>query len=102
LNIHDMAREGLKLELPLAIRQVNSQNSAVTYSGVQVRCNGETQSLNLTVKPLKTSETASGLMLVAFEEISPPRTENACQKKAGPGGGKRTKESKHLKGKRRP
>jgi two-component system CheB/CheR fusion protein len=86
LNIHDMAREGLKLELPLAIRQVNSQNSAVTYSGVQVRCNGETQSLNLTVKPLKTSETASGLMLVAFEEISPPEPKTPAKKKRTPAG----------------
>jgi len=75
-NIYDMAREDLKLELLSAIRQANSQNSAVTHRDLQVRSNGETQSVNLTVKPLQTLDPASGLMIVVFEEISPPEALN--------------------------
>jgi len=71
-NIYDMAREGLKLELLSAIRQADSLNSAVTSKDLQIRSNGETQTLNLTVKPLLTPKAASGLKIVVFEEISTP------------------------------
>jgi two-component system CheB/CheR fusion protein len=79
-NIYDMARKDLRLELLSVIRQVESLNSAVTSKGLQVRSNGETQALNLTVKPLETPATASGLKIVVFEEISPPRPKTPEEK----------------------
>jgi two-component system CheB/CheR fusion protein len=75
-----MARKDLRLELLSVIRQVESLNSAVTSKGLQVRSNGETQALNLTVKPLETPATASGLKIVVFEEISPPRPKTPEEK----------------------
>jgi two-component system CheB/CheR fusion protein len=81
LNIYDMGREGLKPELTLAIRQANSQNSTVTLKGVQVRCDGGASSLNLTVKPLETSEPASGLMMVIFDEIPLPAPKKPAEKR---------------------
>ena len=87
-NIYDMAREGLKPELLSAIRQAGSRKSAVTSRGLQIRSNGETQALNLTVKPLGTPETASGLMIVVFEAISPPEPKTPAGKERA--GGKKT------------
>ncbi|CAB1061908.1 Multidomain signal transduction protein including CheB-like methylesterase, CheR-like methyltransferase and BaeS-like histidine kinase [Olavius sp. associated proteobacterium Delta 1] len=79
-NIYDMAREDLKLELLSAIRQAGSEKSTVTSRGLQVRSNGETQTLNLTVRPLGTPATASGLMIVVFEAISPARPKTPGRK----------------------
>ena len=81
-NIYDMAREGLKLELLSAIRQADSRKSAVKSRDLQVRSNGQTQVLNLTVRPLETPKPASGLMMVVFEDISPPEPKTP-EKKGG-------------------
>ncbi|CAB1078492.1 Multidomain signal transduction protein including CheB-like methylesterase, CheR-like methyltransferase and BaeS-like histidine kinase [Olavius algarvensis Delta 1 endosymbiont] len=86
-NIYDMAREGLRLELLSAVRQAASLKSTVTSKGLQVRSNGETRALNLTVKPLDLPDAASRLYMVVFEEISSPvpktpgRNERAGEKK---------------------
>jgi two-component system CheB/CheR fusion protein len=88
-NIYDMAREGLKLELPSVIRKASAQKKAVTCKGLQVRINGGTETLNLTVnltvRPLVTSQTPSGLMIIIFEEIAPPVPKKPAKKRRTPG-----------------
>ncbi|MGA1864933.1 MAG: chemotaxis protein CheB, partial [bacterium] len=51
LNIFEMIREGLKLELASLIRRAISKNEGITKSGLEVKINGDFQSINLTVKP---------------------------------------------------
>ncbi|MDY7031412.1 MAG: CheR family methyltransferase [Thermodesulfobacteriota bacterium] len=70
LNIYEMAREGLKQELPLAIRKAGSQKTEVTRKGIQVDYNGGMQPVNITVRPMDKSDYFSGLFLIVFEDVS--------------------------------
>jgi two-component system CheB/CheR fusion protein len=75
-NILDMAREGLRVELPAAMRKVMAEKRDITYEGLRVKGNGSVQEINLTVKPLDMSRTTPGLMMVVFEDVpSPPKEE---------------------------
>ena len=80
-NIYDMAREGLKLELPTGIRKAFTQKREVIYKELQVNYNGGTQTVNLTVRPVGKPEFVPGLLMVVFEEVSPPRQEEPPRKK---------------------
>lgn len=71
LNILQMAREGLKTELIAVMRKAVSRKKAVTFQGLQVRSNGETSTINLTVSPLvEDGPEFSSLFLVIFEEVN--------------------------------
>lgn len=75
MNILEMAREGLKLELPSAIRNAIAQKKKITYEGLLVKNNGDSELINLTIRPLseKETEVSQGLLLVGFENVpSPP------------------------------
>ena len=67
LNIHEMAREGLRLELPSAIRRAASQKGEVVHEGVRVKTNGDFVSVRLTVVKLNEPESVRGLFLVTFQ-----------------------------------
>jgi len=83
-SIFDMAREGLRLELPSAIRKAASGNKEITYEGLQVKTNGEVQPINLTVRPVVESEPMRGLFLVLFEDLAPPPKRRPRKKTVGP------------------
>jgi two-component system, chemotaxis family, CheB/CheR fusion protein len=75
LNVFEMAREGLKLELAAAVRKAFSQEREVKIKGVPVKSNGDRLKVNVTVKPFPVPENSSGLLLILFEEVplaSPP------------------------------
>lgn len=84
LNIYEMAREGLKLELPSAIRRSISGKTKITYEGLRVIANGEVCTVNLTVKPVGDSEAEQGLVLVAFEEQAVLHKKRRVKKKPKP------------------
>jgi two-component system CheB/CheR fusion protein len=69
-NILRMAREGLRLDLVNAIRKVVAHKETVCYDRLRVKTNGDDQLVKLTVKPV---DEQTGLMLVMFEELAPPR-----------------------------
>ena len=75
LNLFAMAREGLNQELPGVFEQALRQTSpaAITRRGVQVRTNGDFQTVNLTVQVLEEPEALSGMILVVFAEADTPR-----------------------------
>jgi two-component system CheB/CheR fusion protein len=83
LNIQDMAREGLKLELPTAIRKAVSRKSDVTYEGLRVKDNGGYQLVNLTVRPVREPEPIRGLLMVLFEDVLPPRRPDKTKTRGG-------------------
>ena len=69
VNIMRMAREGLRRELTNAIRRVAARQEPVNYQGLRVKSNGETITVNLTVRPFEEDPAfAQGLLLAIFEE----------------------------------
>lgn len=72
VNIVEMARPGLKAELAKAIRLVATHNQEVNHRSLQVQCNGGQLFVDLTVKPILEQIAVRGLMMVVFEETTPP------------------------------
>ena len=71
LNVIEMAREGLQLELRTAIHQVVKQGASVVGKDLQIKTDGGKQRITLTVRPLTGPETTQGLLLVSFQEAGP-------------------------------
>lgn len=71
LNIVDMAREGLQLELRLALQRA-SQGTLTPNQEVTIKNNGETQAVNLSVRALPDPDAGQGLLLVSFQDAAPP------------------------------
>jgi len=71
LNVVDMAREGLELELRAAIRAAASEGTATLNRVVQVKSNGgfTTLSLSLSVRPQPNQDGSQNLLLVSFQDI---------------------------------
>jgi two-component system CheB/CheR fusion protein len=67
LNVHEMAREGLRLELPSALRRAAMQKGEVVREGIRVKTNGGFSSVRLTAAKLTEPETVRGLFLVTFQ-----------------------------------
>lgn len=67
-NVIDMAREGLRSELNIAIHRVVTQKKDVIFQNLNVKTNGAFQTIDLTVKPIK-EPTMQGLIMVAFEDV---------------------------------
>ena len=71
-NVIDMARDGLRTELNIAIHRVVTQKKDVIFQNLNVKTNGAFQTINLTVKPIKES-TMQGLIMVTFEDVPSTR-----------------------------
>jgi len=70
-NVYNMAREGLQLDLAVAIRQAAENEAGVIQRGVRVKTNGHTVTVDLRVKLLTQPEHLRGLYLVAFDHVEP-------------------------------
>jgi len=68
-SIIDMAREGLRTELNIAIHRVVTQKKDVTFQNLNVKTNGSFQTIDLIVRPIR-ELTMQGLILVTFEDVS--------------------------------
>lgn len=66
LNILDMAREGLALELASALRQAGAGDTEIIREGVRVRTNGDFTLVNVSVVKIHEPESLRGLLLVTF------------------------------------
>lgn len=71
LNIYDMAREGLKLELASALRNASGKSGMTKRESVRIESNGESIYIDLTVQRILEPESLRGLFLVAFQPCSP-------------------------------
>lgn len=67
LNVIDMAREGLQLELRAALQAAGV--SATLNREVLVKTNGDFQPVGLSVRPLPDPEGGSGLLLISFQDL---------------------------------
>jgi two-component system CheB/CheR fusion protein len=85
INIFAMAREGLSIELPGAIREAKSQNKLITLKGIRVKTNGDFQTVDLTVKPVVQPGTQQSLYMIVFEDVAvPPKPEKPISVRGGP------------------
>ena len=74
INILQMARNGLRVELREAFRKVAAQKETVYYQGLKVRSHNEVLLVNLTVSPiLEETSYLQDLIMVVFEDISVPQ-----------------------------
>ena len=77
MNIFRMAREGLRSDLTIALHRAASNGITTHHSGLQIKNNGFTATVKLTVVPVPTDAdgaTPRGLFLVIIEtEAAPPK-----------------------------
>jgi len=71
MNIFDMAREGLKQELPALIRKALASKKPSIAREVKVKTNGSFQLINITVKPIKEPAAMRDSLLIIFEDMKP-------------------------------
>ncbi|WP_232322180.1 chemotaxis protein CheB [Methylomonas lenta] len=72
LNIHAMAREGLRHELISGLKKASSQVEAVHMSGLVVANDRGSQTINLLVKAISKPEALKGLLMVVFTDVAAP------------------------------
>ncbi len=91
VNVLEMARKGLRLELRTALQNAVSNNRKVALRDLRVITESGIQPVNLTVKPIREVEQSEGLFLVTFDDVRPVR-------KAAPDRikGRSGRESKHV------
>ena len=74
MNVLQMAREGLRHELAMALHKVVAHREPVRYTGVAVKTNGDFTTINLIVRPVMANgsgEFLSDVFLVILEETPP-------------------------------
>ncbi|MGO8931339.1 MAG: chemotaxis protein CheB [Limisphaerales bacterium] len=71
LNILEMAREGLRVDLAAALRRAAGQEAPVVHEGVRVKTNVDSIAVRLAVTKLSEPESIRGLLLVAFQTEPP-------------------------------
>ena len=71
LNVLEMARQGIRYELASAIRRARSQKRPISLDGLEVKTDGGSQRITLTVKPVRRVEGIGELLMVVFEDVAP-------------------------------
>src|SRR5262245_10178784 len=74
-NILDMAREGLQIELAMALRQTATQNKEVLRQNVRVKTNGGYTRVNFSVTKITNPDQIRGLLIVTFRDPAPAAPE---------------------------
>lgn len=77
VNVLQMARKEIRLELRSALLRAASKSREATFKGLKIRTDGGLLSVNLIVKPIREIAGEQGLFLVAFEDVPPVREEAA-------------------------
>lgn len=68
-NIYAMAREGLRLELGLALKKALNQAEAVNIPNLKIESNGGEQIINLKVQAITEPESLRGALMVVFTDM---------------------------------
>jgi two-component system CheB/CheR fusion protein len=82
LNLVDMAREGLQLELRNALHGAAAK--PMLNRELQVKTNGDFQPVSLSVRPLPDPEAGPGLLLISFQDLPQPPGKAAAGKGGKP------------------
>ncbi|MEI6683128.1 MAG: chemotaxis protein CheB [Bacteroidota bacterium] len=69
-NIHVMAREGLRHELPGAFRNASQSYDPVYLKNIKIGTNGGTQFVDVTIQRIENPETVRGMVIVVFSDVA--------------------------------
>jgi len=94
LNVIEMAREGLQLELRFALRRAAAKKTRVVCKDLRVRTNGGVCGLDLVIRPLADTEAAEGMFVITFQDVPVEKEGKPGRSKrwAGQSASKRVKE----------
>lgn len=82
MNIYAMAREGLRTELPGAIRKAKQSAEPVKLFNVKIGINGGTQIVDVTLQLIEKPEAIKGTIMLVFSDVfSAPVNKNKRLKK---------------------
>jgi two-component system CheB/CheR fusion protein len=79
-NILEMARSGLKLQLPTMLRNAVTKREEVVRHEVTIKQNGQHLRVNVTVRPMLDPE-AQGLFVVLFEDVAVNMQDETVEKR---------------------
>jgi two-component system CheB/CheR fusion protein len=82
MNLYDMAREGLKIELRTGVRKVISGKKDVIYKGLAVKSNGDINLVNLNIKYIEEHHQLKGLIMVIFADVEHPLKKKGGKKRS--------------------
>ncbi|MBN1767032.1 MAG: PAS domain-containing protein [Prolixibacteraceae bacterium] len=83
MNIYAMAREGLRNELPGAIRKAKQNHEPLKLHNIKVGTNGGTQYVNITFQYIEKPDSLKGLIMVVFYDMDTPPKARAKKLKQG-------------------
>ena len=87
LNVLEMAREGLRLELGAALHQAATRDGQAVHPGARVKTRDGIAHVNLSVMRLSEPESVRGLFLVTFQPVASPvaeaKSDRMSRKQAG-------------------
>jgi two-component system CheB/CheR fusion protein len=69
MNIYAMAREGLRNELPGALRKAKQNYEPVILKNIKIGNNRETQVVNITFQRIENPNSIKGLIMVVFSKV---------------------------------
>ncbi len=69
MNVLDMAREGLKIQVRAALYRAAAKDEDVVMRSLRVKTNGGVQLADVTVRPIHMSDVEQKIFIVVFEEI---------------------------------
>ncbi len=81
INIHAMAREGLREVLSGAIHRAVNESQPVQLNGLRVGTNGGTQIVNLVLQSLVKPAALDGRVLIVFQDVTAPPTKRRSAKR---------------------
>ncbi|MFV5688080.1 chemotaxis protein CheB [Flavobacterium sp. ZT3R25] len=69
-NIHAMAREGLRNELPVAFRRASQSFDPVKVENVKIVENGSKYFVNLTLQQIENPDALKGMIMLVFSDVT--------------------------------
>ena len=82
MNIHAMAREGLREALLGTVRKAVKESHPVHLKGLRVRTNGSTQLVDVTLQRIDRPSRLRGQVLVVFKDLPTPPVRRKTDKRA--------------------
>jgi len=84
LNIHAMAREGLRQALTGSIRQALQQATAMRLDGLRISSENGTHTINVTLQAIEQVPALRGKVIIVFTDVATARTAKRAGKLAPP------------------
>ena len=82
-NIHYMAREGLRHELPAAFRKVTQNFEPVVLPNIKIGTNGGTQFVDVTIQRIESPDALRGMIMLVFADVPARIVDTKAKTKKG-------------------